>query len=232
MRIYLGLLALSMTLAPLSYAQSINPARMYEQQRGTQSPVEGVWHVYDRQGHLLREENYHNYRLDDEMKIFYPSGTLKELLHYADGLREGDDKSYYENGGLESEDNYEDNDLQGPSVHYYDTGEIKSHEQYKKGKLDGEVTVLFKSGIVKQSMYYVDGLLDGAADTYTEDGQIAVEEHYVQGNLVGHHEYGDKSVYVTKNDTETNSAPPTPNNAPTTRDVPTKLGSASYDNPS
>src|SRR5476651_1746391 len=114
MKIYLGLLTFVMIAAPLSFAQSVNPARMYEQSRGTQSPVEGVWHVYDRLGHLLREENYNNYRLDGEMKIFYPSGALKELLHYSDGLRVGDDKNYFENGGLESEDAYEDNDLQGP----------------------------------------------------------------------------------------------------------------------
>src|ERR1700690_1250980 len=120
MKIFFGLLALLMITATLSFAQSINPARMYEQARGTESPVEGVWHVYDRQGRLLREENYHNYRLDGEMKIFYPSGALKELLHYSDGLREGDDRSYFESGGLENEDTYEDNDLEGPSVHFYD----------------------------------------------------------------------------------------------------------------
>src|SRR5580704_16694106 len=121
MRIYLGLLVVLIITAPLSFAQSVNPARLYEQSRGTQSPVEGVWHVYDRQGRLLREENYHNYRLDGALKIFYPSGALKELLYYSDGLREGDDKTYYESGGLESESTYEDNDLEGPSVNYYDT---------------------------------------------------------------------------------------------------------------
>jgi hypothetical protein len=72
MRIYFGLLAFVMIAAPVCFAQSVNPARMYEQSRGTQSPVEGVWHVYDRNGNLLREENYENYRLDGEMRIFYP----------------------------------------------------------------------------------------------------------------------------------------------------------------
>src|ERR1700722_15429908 len=99
MKIYLVPLALLIS-ASICSAQNLKPARMYEQSRGTQSPVEGVWHVYDRSGNLLREENYHNYRLDGEMKIFYPSGAIKELLHYSDGLREGDDKAYFENGGL------------------------------------------------------------------------------------------------------------------------------------
>ena len=49
MRIYLGLLALLMVATPVVFAQNVNPARIYEQSRGTQSPVEGVWHVYDRQ---------------------------------------------------------------------------------------------------------------------------------------------------------------------------------------
>ncbi len=223
MKICLGLLALLMIAAPLSFAQSVNPARLYEQSRGTQSPVEGVWHVYDRQGRLLREENYHNYRLDGEMKIFYSSGALKELLHYSDGLREGNDKSYYENGGLESEDTYEDNDLEGPSVHYYDTGEIKSHEHYSRGKLVGEKTILYKDGILKQSMYYRDGLLDGAVATYAKDGKVITDEHYIHGELISHNEYDDKATYVAKNDSASNGAAPVPNNAPAPADMPTKL---------
>jgi len=224
MRLILGLLALFIISAPMCFAQvSINPARIYEQQRGTQPPVEGVWHVYDRNGNLLREENYHNYRLDGEMKIFYPSGALKELLHYSDGLREGDDRTYFENGGLESEGNYENNDLQGPSVHFYDTGEVKSREHYTNGKLDGEKSVLYKNGILRQSMYYINGLLDGAVSTYAQDGKIIIEEHYSHGDLISHNEYGDKTTYVSKNDTATNSAAPTSNNAPAPADMPTKL---------
>src|SRR5476649_2048477 len=110
MKICLGLLTLLMIASPLTFAQSVNPARLYEQSRGTQSPVEGVWHVYDRSGRLLREENYHNYRLDGEMRIYYPSGALKEFLHYSDGLRVGDDNAYFESGGLEHEDSYDNND--------------------------------------------------------------------------------------------------------------------------
>ncbi|MDE2009446.1 MAG: toxin-antitoxin system YwqK family antitoxin [Candidatus Omnitrophica bacterium] len=234
MKITIGLLALFMAASPWCFAQSvINPARLYEQARGTQSPVDGVWHVYDRNGHLLREENYQNYRLNGPMKIFYPSGALKELLYYSDGLRQGDDKAYYENGGLEFEDNYDDNDLNGPSVHYYDTGEVKSREHYTDGKLDGERTVLYKDGMVKQSMYYIAGRLDGAVDTYAEDGKILVEELYIKGNLVAHHDYGPKAA-AAKNGIEANAAPPTPNNAPAPADMPTKLGNtsnSSYANP-
>ena len=224
MKIYFSLLAFLIIAAPLSFAQvNINPARIYEQQRGTQPPVEGVWHVYDRNGNLLREENYHNYRLDGEMKIFYPSGALKELLHYSDGLREGDDKAYFENGGLEFQDNYEDNDLEGASVHFYDTGEVKSREHYTVGKLDGEKSIFFKSGILKQAMYYIGGLLDGDVATYDEDGKIVLDEHYMHGDLVGRNVYGDNTNYVAKNSTATNSAPPTQNDAPAPADMPTKL---------
>ena len=224
MKIYLSLLMFLTMTASMGFAQqNINPARLYEQQRGTQPPVEGVWHVYDRNGKLLREENYHNYRLDGEMKIFYPSGNLKELLHYSDGLREGNDKTYFESGGLESEDTYVDNDLQGPSVHYYDTGEVKSREHYADGKLDGEKTILYKSGILRQSMYYQNGVLDGAVSTYAENGQILVDEHYIHGTLISHNEYGDKSTYVSKNDSASNAAAPTPNNAPAPADMPTEI---------
>ena len=63
-------------------------------------------------------------------------------------------------------------------------------------------------------MYYVNGLLEGAVTTYAEDGKILVEEHYTHGDLISHNEYGDKTAYVSKNDTATNARRPTPNNAP------------------
>ena len=87
----------------------------------------------------------------------------------------------------------------------------------------GEKTILFKDGILKQSMYYINGSLDGAVSTYTQDGQIVVEEHYAHGNLISHHEYGHKSVYVSKNNSANNTAPPTADNAPAPADMPTKL---------
>jgi len=223
MKIYLGLLALLIITAPLSFAQNINPAQIYEQARGTQPPVQGVWHVYDKQGNLLREENYANYRLDGEMKIFYPSGALKELLHYSDGLRDGDDKAYFESGGLEFEGSYTDNDLEGTSVHYYDTGEVKSREHYAKGYLDGEKRIFYKSGILKQSMDYQHGVLEGAVTTYAEDGNVIVEEHYEHGTLISHNEYGEKAAYVAKSDSANGAVAPSPNTEPAAPDAPTKL---------
>jgi antitoxin component YwqK of YwqJK toxin-antitoxin module len=222
MKIYLGLLTLLMIASP-SFAQNVNPARIYEQNRGTQPPVQGVWHVYDRNGNLLREENYENYRLDGEMKIYYPSGALKELLHFSDGLRQGDDKAYFENGGMEHEYNYEDNDLEGEGVHYYDSGEIKSREHYMNGKLEGAKSVFYKNEILKQSMNFQNGLLEGAVITYAEDGSIVAEEHYAHGNLISHKEYGDKSTFVDKSDTGKNTIPPAPDTEPAAPDEPTKL---------
>src|ERR1700689_2120710 len=101
MKIYVSLLLLLMAAASLSLAQNINPARLLEKAKGHKASFEGGVPFVDRNGNLLREENYHNYRLDGEMKIFYPAGALKELLHYIDGLRDGDDKAYFESGGLQ-----------------------------------------------------------------------------------------------------------------------------------
>ena len=135
-----------MIAVPSVFAQATNPAREYEQSRGTQPPVDGVWHVYDRDGNLSREENYHNYRLDGQVTMYYPSGAVKDVVHYSDGFRVGDDRGYYESGGLEHEDTYVSNDLEGPSTHYYDTGETQSRDSYTHGNLDGEKKVYFKDG--------------------------------------------------------------------------------------
>ncbi|MEI7998689.1 MAG: toxin-antitoxin system YwqK family antitoxin [Candidatus Omnitrophota bacterium] len=166
----------------------VNPARQAEEKRGTISPADGPWSAYDRKGYLIRQENYKNYRLDGDIRTFFPSGAVKEMTHYVDGFRQGPYKTYYENGGLESESINVNNNLQGESRRYYKTGELESVVNYNLGNLEGDKKVYFKNGSLKQIVFYKKGLIDGAVLTYGEDGQALLEENYRSGVLTSRKE--------------------------------------------
>ena len=166
-----------------------NPARQYEQQRGTEAPADGIWRVYDRNNMLLREENYRVYRLHGDYKVFYPSGALKESMIYNDGYRDGPYKTYYESGKLQSETTYVHNNFQGLRRYYYDNGELESEFYYKDGNLNGEKKIYYKNGQLKQVLFYKDGMLNGMALTYAENGQVMLEEQYRSGSLISRNEY-------------------------------------------
>ncbi len=197
-----------------------DPARQAAAQRGTEPPANGVWYVYDRNGALLKEENYQSFRLHGEVRTFYPSGAVKEWLNYVDGYRHGASKTFYANGSLESESNYENNNLTGYTRRYYDTAELLSVSFYKKGNLDGEQKTYFKTGALRRISNYNDGILNGAVVTYNETGQIISQERYRKGVLIGRHNAEDDNltslpVQTPRNDKslkkETKaSAPPTP----------------------
>ncbi|MBI3602786.1 MAG: toxin-antitoxin system YwqK family antitoxin [Candidatus Omnitrophica bacterium] len=180
---------LLLLITALAYAQAVNPARQYEQQRNTQSPAYGVWHVYDRYGNLQKEENYKAYRLDGDVKTFYPSGELKALTPYVDGERQGLEKTYYEKGALESQNIYANNDLNDLSRHYYDTGELEREAYYKDGQLNGTTKIYYKSGNMKQQLRYIRGIIDGTVLTYSKDGHLNVEDDYQKGILMAHKDY-------------------------------------------
>ncbi len=193
MRILLLLLLTVFSAASVSLAGN-NPARQAAQQRGTEAPADGVWYVYDRQGKLLREEHYQSYRLQGDVKTFYPNGTLKEWSIYIDGVRQGPTKTYYQSGTLQSQSNYVNNNLSGFNNSYYETGELKSVGKYENGNLDGEFKDYHLNGQVKRLAYYNAGVLNGTALIYNETGQAIAEEQYRNGTLLSRHEFNLDSL--------------------------------------
>jgi hypothetical protein len=193
MRLSLLLLLLTFSAASVCLAGN-NPARQAAQQRGTEAPADGVWYVYDRQGKLLREEHYQSYRLQGDVKTFYPNGTLKDWSIYIDGVRQGPTKTYYPSGNLQSQSTYLDNNLNGYSHRYYETGELQSVAHYRNGNLDGEFKDFHPNGQVKRLAYYEGGVLDGSVLYYNETGQVIAEEQYQNATLLSRREFNLDSL--------------------------------------
>ena len=183
--------AIVLLLTISSYAES-NPAREAAQKRGTQTPADGVWYVYDRNGNLLKEEHYRTYRLDGDVKTFYSSGAIKALTVYMDGQRHGLEKTYYEKGGLQAENNYVNNNLSGSVRQYYESGVLKKEANYKDGQLDDMAKDYYENGALKQVWSYNKGVINGAQVKYNEEGKVLSEDNFVNGVLVAHKDYSNE----------------------------------------
>ena len=53
MKRFILILVAFFSMAPAILWAGSNPARQYEQQRNTESPADGVWHVYDKNGNFI-----------------------------------------------------------------------------------------------------------------------------------------------------------------------------------
>jgi hypothetical protein len=173
----------------LASAQAVNPARTYEQQRNSQPPADGVWHVYDRSGNLEKEEHYKTYRLDGNVTKFAPSGSVQSVTPYVDGSRQGLEKVYYDTGALKAENTYMNNDLNGTSREYFQSGELKRSANFSSGQLNGVTRLYFETGALKQQWNYSHGIVNGTVLTYGEDGQVKAEDNYQNGMLMAHKDY-------------------------------------------
>ncbi len=189
LRIYGVVVVLLVFVSSNALAQAINPARQYEQKRNTESPADGVWYVYDREGNLSKEEHYKTYRLDGDIKTFYKSGSTKAITPYVDGHRHGLEKTYYESGSLKGENIYEHNNLNGLSKQYYENGALQKAANYTNGQLDGTMKTYYDTGILKQVWNYANGVISGTQINYGPDGLIKSEDNYQNGVLSSHKDY-------------------------------------------
>lgn len=190
MRVF-AVIVLMICLTTPAFAVS-DPARQAAESRGTVPPVDGPWNVYDKNGKLLRQENYRSFVLHGEVRAFYPSGAVKDFSVYEAGQRHGLNKTYYENGGLKSEGVYVNNNFEGLVKMYQDTGELLSEANFINGSLDGEKKEYFKSGALNTLSNYNHGILNGAVVTYDEKGKIISEAKYNHGELTGRRDYSSE----------------------------------------
>jgi len=80
------------------------------------------------EGGLMKDGKPHG-----PVKIFYPSGELKEEGQFEYGELHGEYLTYYENGGIQSELNYYHGQAKGIGKIYYENGQLKSERIWGHG---------------------------------------------------------------------------------------------------
>jgi antitoxin component YwqK of YwqJK toxin-antitoxin module len=122
---------------------------------------DSTWRFYsDALGILISEENFKLGKRHGKVITFFKDGKVAELVHYVDGVKNG-----------EWVQNYED-------------GRPKVRGEYVNGNLHGEVTYFSDiSGKQQAKGNYLNGLRDGVWIFWDEDGRPERREVYERGIL-------------------------------------------------
>jgi antitoxin component YwqK of YwqJK toxin-antitoxin module len=167
----------------------------------------GYFKEYDPKGNLIKTEKY----IDDivqedvaelvELEIrtsYYPSGNIKTVASYKDGVPEGVRREYSEEGkiiatyvfsggtitgqGLMNEEGIRE----GSWKDLYPDGKTKAEGLYKKGKRTGLWKFYYPDGTLEQEGAYDElGLFMGEWKWYYPSGELKRQEYYLNGLLDG-----------------------------------------------
>jgi antitoxin component YwqK of YwqJK toxin-antitoxin module len=180
----------------------------------------GYFKQYDREGNLVVVEKYIDDNLQEnvaelvELDVrtdYYPSGKIKTVASYKDGVPEGIRREYSEDGRILTAYTFRDGQItgqgimteqgikQGPWKEYYSDGKLKAEGDYSEGKKVGGWKYYYPDGTLEQEGYYnTEGLLDALWKWYYPSGALLREENYLNGLADGSSvEYDENGNIVT-----------------------------------
>ncbi len=180
----------------------------------------GYFKQYDRNGNLVVVEKYIDDTLQEnvaelvELDVrtdYYPSGKIKTVASFKDGVPEGIRREYSEDGRILMAFTFREGKMtgqgimteegikQGPWKEYYYDGQLKAEGKYDKGKKVGGWKYYYPDGTLEQEGYYnTEGLTEGLWKWYYPSGLLHREENYLNGSADGLSlEYDENGSIVT-----------------------------------
>jgi antitoxin component YwqK of YwqJK toxin-antitoxin module len=116
--------------------------------------------------------NYQNDKVaDKEVIIKYANDQPMWVLHYKDGIKQGDETWYWEDGSILQTGTYANDRFEGDVI-YYEKGVVIARRSFKKGKLNGKRTEYYPNGNIKYYFTHKDDKFHGLAESFYEDGTI------------------------------------------------------------
>ena len=119
-----------------------------------------------------------------ELRLYYPSGTVRARISYANGARHGKYRTYFPDGELRYSAEYRDGKTEGVITVYYDNGKIREEAHTGNGVRDGIRRLYYPGGNLSREENYDKGKLQGNVQTYYPDGQPAMRATYADGTAV------------------------------------------------
>lgn len=113
--------------------------------------VSGTVKQYKKNKVLYAIRNVKDYKLDGKSTIFYKDGkTIRSIVYYNMGKKNGEAKTYYSNGSIYKEYNYKDGLLDGKQVKYRQNGNIRSIAYYRNGEPGSNLKEYLTNGELKK----------------------------------------------------------------------------------
>lgn len=127
-------------------------------------------------------------------KRYFPSGQVKEIANYQQGVLDGNRKFYYESGDVEQDQNYLDGLFQGAFHSYYINGKVNMTGNYLNNEMDGQWKRYYETGELKEVVRFANNEENGPFKEYYKNGQLKAEGNYVNGP----YEHGELKEYDDK----------------------------------
>ncbi len=116
--------------------------------RETGKTYTGTYKEYDAEKHLVSEMIIKDGLLNDSTTIFYPSGAIKEVRSYKDGIKHGIWKTWNEAGILTAEAGFQNGKKDGAWYVWDDQGTKRYEMYYKNGEKKGTWIIRDEKGTV------------------------------------------------------------------------------------
>jgi len=169
---------------------------------------DGIFKDYDRNGRVVKKEEYRNDILVQTVKAveekydvkrnYYADGKIKSIGTYRRGLPDGIFREYdaagnltdtariYSEGNLLRQGKLDDQGReQGLWKEFYENGGLKSEGNYKDGKREKQWSYYFANGQAEQTGEYIKGKPSGEWKKYFSDGKLNRDEFYENGKENG-----------------------------------------------
>jgi periplasmic protein TonB len=160
----------------------------------------GMWITKTAQGELVRETEYKNDQKDGTEKEYFPNGSIKSIIRYTNGTKNGECIRFNAKGDTTVVCNYLDNMLHGEYIEniqsYYKNGTLKG--TYNLGRKEGlwiENTIRIQNSkdVDLDSTWFAKDRMDGRSVLYV-NGKLIRSGNYSQGREEGE----QRAYYLTK----------------------------------
>lgn len=99
----------------------------------------GIWSYHENGSKTPARKERYTYQgdkvvLHGDLEFFFPSGRLRAIEPYVNGLREGEAVLYHENGKVWQKITYRNGQMHGPFAEYDEQGNLKAQGTFEKGK--------------------------------------------------------------------------------------------------
>lgn len=139
----------------------------------------GEYKEYDNfTRNLIEISEYKDNKQNGQQRSYYPSGELKQILNFKDGLLVDTVYNYFRGGQIEDKIPVMNNERNGLTTNYYKNGVLRIALTYLNGEPDGEYKAYHANNQLEAEMTFTKGILNGTKKTYYADGQLEKEVNF------------------------------------------------------
>ena len=100
------------------------------------------------------------YSQTDSLIEYYNNGSIKSIVHYKNGIRDGEAKFYQENGNIKQELSYFNGRVNGSVRNYNEKGILQKMFSIENNKREGPTSYFDSTGTYIEDKFYTEGKLD------------------------------------------------------------------------